>query len=144
RLVAARFDAVTFPSDFIRIEAEELWPPLKPITHTVRNPMPLPDLPDGAARAEARRALGLPADTPIVGNAGWLIPRKRFDVFLRVAARIRQAIPDAVFVIAGDGPERANLEALAIELGVAPAVHWLGWRPELAALYRAIDVLVFN
>jgi glycosyltransferase involved in cell wall biosynthesis len=144
RLVAARFDAVTFPSDFTRNEAEELWPPLKPITHTVRNPMPLPDLPDGAARAEAGQALGLPTGAPVVGNAGWLIPRKRFDVFLRVAAVIRRSVPSAVFVIAGDGPDRAALEALAAELGIAPAVRWLGWQRDLGPLYRALDVLLFN
>jgi glycosyltransferase involved in cell wall biosynthesis len=144
RLVAARFDAVTFPSDFIRTEAEALWPPLTPIAHTVRNPFPLPDRPDAPARAEARRALGLPADVPLVGNAGWLIPRKRFDVFLRTAAAIRRAAPDALFLIAGDGPERTGLQALADQLGVAPAVRWLGWQRDLTPFYRALDLLLFN
>jgi glycosyltransferase involved in cell wall biosynthesis len=144
RLVVARFDAVTFPSDFIRAEAEELWPPLRPIAHTVRNPLPLPDPAGTAARAEARQALGLPADAPVVGNAGWLIPRKRFDVFLRAAAAIRRSVPEALFVIGGDGPERAALVALADRLGVAPAVRWLGWRNDLTPFYRAVDVLLFN
>jgi glycosyltransferase involved in cell wall biosynthesis len=144
RLITARFDAVTFPSDFIRAEAEALWPPLRPIAHTVRNPLPLPEPTDGAARAEARRALGLPADAPVVGNAGWLIPRKRFDVFLRAAAVVRRSAPEAAFVIAGDGPERAALEALAGEVGVAPALRWLGWQRDLASFYRALDVLLFN
>jgi glycosyltransferase involved in cell wall biosynthesis len=144
RLVTARFDAVTFPSDFIRAEAEALWPPLRAIAHTVRNPFPLPAPADAAARAAAREALGLPADAPVVGNAGWLIPRKRFDVFLRAAAIVRRSVPDAVFVIAGDGPERAALEALAAELGVVPAVRWLGWQGDLVPFYRALDVLLFN
>ena len=144
RLVAARFDAVTFPSDFTRTEAEDLWPPLKAITHTVRNPAPLPEAPDAATRAAGRQTLGLPADAPIVGNAGWLIPRKRFDIFLRTAAVIRRLVPRAEFVIAGDGPDRAALEALAEQLGIGPAVHWLGWQSDLGPFYRSLDLLLFN
>ena len=135
-LALTRFRAIVFPSDFIRREAEALWPPLRAVAHTVRNPLPMPDLPGDPDRRAARAALGLPANVPVVGNAGWLIRRKRFDVFLRVAARVRQAVPDAVFVIAGDGPERAGLEALAGELGVAPAVRWLGWRPDFKPSLR--------
>jgi glycosyltransferase involved in cell wall biosynthesis len=144
RLVTARFDAVTFPSDFIRAEAEALWPPLREIAQTVRNPFPLPAPTDPTTRAAARQALGLPVGTPVVGNAGWLIPRKRFDVFLRAAAVVGRSVPEAVFVIAGDGPERATLEGLAADLGIAPAVRWLGWRECLTPFYQALDVLLFN
>jgi glycosyltransferase involved in cell wall biosynthesis len=143
-LAMNRFGAITFPSDFIRHEAEALCPGLRRLALTVRNPLPLPALADDASRRAARTALGLPAGAPVVGNAGWLIPRKRFDVFLRVAARVRAAVPEAVFVIAGDGPERAALEALARELGIGAAVRWLGWQRDLNPVYRALDVLLFN
>jgi glycosyltransferase involved in cell wall biosynthesis len=143
-LAVRRFSAIAFVSDFVRAEAEALCPGVDRIAHTVRNPVVMPPPRDAAARRAARAELGLPQDGPVVGNAGWLIPRKRFDVFLRVAARVRRAIPDAVFVAAGDGPERPRLEALAAELGISAAVRWLGWRPELSALYRAVDLLVFN
>jgi glycosyltransferase involved in cell wall biosynthesis len=143
-LALTRFAAITFVSDFVRAEAESLCPGVRAVAHTVRNPIVMPPRPDAAARREARESLGLPSDVPVVGNAGWLIPRKAFDVFLRVAARIRRAVPETIFVVAGDGPERGRLETLAVALGVAPAVRWLGWRPDLADFYRAIDVLVFN
>jgi glycosyltransferase involved in cell wall biosynthesis len=143
-LAMTRFHAIAFVSDFIRTEAEALCPGVRQVAHTVRNPVVLPPPAGDADRVAARTVLGLPVDAPVVGNGGWLIPRKRFDVYLRVAARIRAAVPDAVFVIAGDGPERPRLEALARELGVAPAVRWLGWRPDLRPLYRAMDLLVFN
>jgi glycosyltransferase involved in cell wall biosynthesis len=143
-LALTRFSKIVFPSNFIRLEAEALYPALRRISQTVRNPLAIPDLPDSNARRTARDALGLPLNVPVIGNAGWLIPRKRFDVFLRAAARVRSAVPDSIFVIAGDGPERARLMALSEELGVAPAVHWLGWRPDLMSFYRALDVLLFN
>ena len=47
-------------------------------------------------------------------------------------------------MIAGDGPERQALEALAAELGSAAAVRWLGWQPDLKPFYPALDVLLFN
>jgi glycosyltransferase involved in cell wall biosynthesis len=143
-LALRRFGAIAFVSDYIRAEAEALCPAVRFVAHTIRNPVILPTRPDAESRQAARSHLGLPANASIVGNGGWLIKRKRFDVFLRVAARIRQAVPGTTFVIAGDGPERPALEALAVELGIAPAVHWLGWQLNLAPLYRAIDVLVFN
>jgi glycosyltransferase involved in cell wall biosynthesis len=144
KLALSRFSAIAFVSDFIRAEAESLCPGVRQVAHTVRNPIILPPLPDATSRASARAELGLPASAPVVGNAGWLIRRKRFDVFLRTAARVRQTVPDAMFVIAGDGPQRAGLEELARELGIAPAVRWLGWRPDLSPFYRAIDLLVFS
>jgi glycosyltransferase involved in cell wall biosynthesis len=144
RMVSARFDAVTFPSDFTRIEAEELYPPLRSITHTVRNPIPMPEMTTEADRVRSRRELGLCETGPVIGNAGWLIPRKRFDVFLRTAAVIAKSVPDASFVIAGDGNEKPALMALAEELGIGRAVHWLGWQNDLARFYCALDVLVFN
>jgi glycosyltransferase involved in cell wall biosynthesis len=143
-LALSRFSAIAFVSDFIRAEAEALCPGVARIAHTVRNPVVIPPAPDAAARGAARAALGLPANVPVMGNAGWLIPRKRLDVFLSVAARVRRTMPEAAFVIAGDGPERERLEALAADLGIAPAVRWLGWRPELVSFYQTIDLLEFN
>jgi glycosyltransferase involved in cell wall biosynthesis len=143
-LALARFNAITFVSDYVRAEAEALCPGVRQVAHTVRNPIVVPPLPDEVRRRAARAEFDLPADAPVVGNAGWLIQRKRFDVFLRVAARVHRAMPNAVFVIAGDGPERTRLQELAAELHVSSAIRWLGWRRDLAPLYQALDLLVFN
>ncbi len=95
-------------------------------------------------RAAARESLGIPADAFVVGNAGWLIPRKAFDVFLKTAAAVNKQLPDAVFVIAGDGHSRDELEQMAAELGIADQVLFVGWQQDLSAFYAAIDVLLFN
>ncbi len=144
RVAVRRFNAITFASDFIRREAEEIYPPLRRISHTVRNPFQLPGVPAQEDRVAARSALGIPADAKVVGNAGWLIGGKRFDVFLRVAAKVLAALPDAFFVVAGDGPLRSELAALAESLGVAPRVRWLGWQKDLGWFYQSLDVLLFN
>ena len=144
RIAGARFRAITFPSDFIRREAEMIYPGIRPASHTILYPVPLPELPSAAERAAARAELGLPSGVKLVGNAGWLIPRKRWDVFLRVAQLVLRQRPETLFVIAGDGPERHALETLAAELGIAHAVRWLGWQQNMARLYRALDLVLFN
>jgi glycosyltransferase involved in cell wall biosynthesis len=144
RMAVQRFHVITFPSDFIRREAESIYPSLAPYCRTVRNPIAVPPLPPASQHAAARQRLGLPIDGLVVGNAGWLIPRKRFDVFLRVAALVARSIPKAVFVIAGDGPERGALAELARELNIASKIHWLGWQTDLTDFYLSLDVLLFN
>lgn len=143
-LACGMVNAVTFPSDFVRREAESLWPPLASKAHTVRNPIaPVAPI-TSAERLAARARFGLPARGPILGNAGWLIPRKRFDIFLLTAAAILRQQPDARFLIAGDGPERQQLETLANDLGIAHAVVWVGWVEDMRAVYAALDILLFH
>lgn len=143
--VAVRqFDALTFPSDFVRREAETILPAVAKISHTLRNPFKIPEIPTSDVKAEARANLGLPEGLPLIGNAGWLIPSKRFDVFIRVAARVAQETRDAHFVIAGDGVERENLAALAADLRIEDRIHWLGWQADLTTFYSSIDMLLFN
>lgn len=144
RIACRSFQTVTFPCDFIRIEAETLFPSLKSLARTVRNPLDIPELPSAAERESARAALGLDSSVPIIGNAGWLIPRKRFDVFLRVAHKVSQTLPDAQFLIAGDGEELPKLRMLAEELNIADRVKWLGWQESLTHFYQSLDVMLFN
>jgi glycosyltransferase involved in cell wall biosynthesis len=144
RIACSRFQAITFPSDFVRHEAEKIYPPIKSLSRTVYNPLPVLPLPKEQERQKARVALGVPIDVPVIGNAGWLIPRKRFDVFLLTAQLIAQKVPNAVFLIAGDGEERARLEALAKELGIADRVKWLGWQKDMSSFYYSLDIMLFN
>jgi glycosyltransferase involved in cell wall biosynthesis len=113
-------------------------------THTIRNPVEVADPPTQEQRAAARALLGIPQQAKVLGNAGWLIPRKRFDVFLRVAARVAKREKALVCAIAGDGPERPRLEQLARELGLAERVCWLGWQLDMQTFYRSLDCLLFN
>lgn len=71
-----------------------------------------------------------------------LIARKRVDDALRALARVRQAVPHAHLHVYGDGPARAQLEALAVELGVDDAVTWCGHAPDAERAWRPADVFV--
>ena len=104
----------------------------------------MPALLTSEQKQAARRKLKLPATGSIIGNAGWLISRKRFDVFLRTAAVIAARCPDAHFVIAGDGDERPRLEALAAELNLTGRLTWTGWLENTESFFVSLDVLLFN
>jgi glycosyltransferase involved in cell wall biosynthesis len=138
------FQRVVFCSDFIRAEAEEIFPPLRRISLTLPNPFRLPPRPRDEDRSAARRTLGIPDGTAVVGNCGWLIQRKRWDVFLRTAARIKAEYPNVVFLACGDGPLREELKEQCRVLGLDANVRWLGWQKDLTTFYLSLDVLMFH
>jgi glycosyltransferase involved in cell wall biosynthesis len=140
----SRFQTITFASDFIRKEAECIYPAVARLGVTLPNPFAVPPAPTTADRLLARARLGIPERAFVIGNAGWLIQRKRFDVLLRVASDLKEHDPSVLCVIAGDGPLRAELEALSRTLGIENRVIWLGWQEDLRNFYLSLDVLVFN
>lgn len=89
-----------------------------------------------ADRVAAKAALGIAG--PLLLSVGALIPRKGHDLVIRAVTEL----PGATLMIAGHGPQRAALEALAKELGVADRVRLLGSQPHeaLPALAAAADV----
>jgi glycosyltransferase involved in cell wall biosynthesis len=92
--------------------------------------------PDFSGAAPA--ALPVPAGAPVVLAMGRLHRAKGFDILIAALTRL----PGVHAVVAGEGPERAALESLALRAGVADRVHWLGWRSDTAALLAACDVYV--
>jgi glycosyltransferase involved in cell wall biosynthesis len=93
----------------------------------------------GDETALDRASLETPEGAPLWLAMGRLHTSKAHDVTLGALADA----PDAFLWIAGSGPEEARLKALAVRLGVAARVRFLGWRNDPSALYRAADVCVF-
>lgn len=142
-----KLDIITYPTDFTRNEALKIAPWLRKQAHVVRYGYPLSysnETDRLEKQAAARQDLHLPREAFVVGNAGWLIPRKRFDVFLQTAAEIRERIPHAYFVICGDGPLRSDLEAMATRLGLRDHIRFTGWTEDTARYYQAWDLCLFN
>ncbi|MBI5958782.1 MAG: glycosyltransferase [Chloroflexi bacterium] len=95
-------------------------------------------------QGDFRARFNLPADAPLVGIIGRLVPVKNHELFLNMAARVRQAIPSAHFVIVGDGETRAAVEAQVSALGLENAVTFTGWQADVKPAYSALDVLVIS
>jgi glycosyltransferase involved in cell wall biosynthesis len=78
----------------------------------------------------------------VVGFAGRLIPEKGVDVFLRAASLVAGVVPEARFVVIGDGRLRGVLESLADDLGLLEErMRFLGFRDDAADLIAALDIL---
>ncbi|MBC8161321.1 MAG: glycosyltransferase family 4 protein [Roseiflexaceae bacterium] len=70
-------------------------------------------------------------------------PRKHIADLLQAMALVRERVPDACAVIVGDGPEHANLRALAAELNLGAGVRFLGALPDdddVRRWYRRADI----
>lgn len=83
----------------------------------------------------------------IVSTVGRLHPVKGFPHLIKAAAMTRDAGPAGrriVFLIAGDGPDRDELTALAIEQGVAERIIFCGWRDDTARIISASDIFVLT
>lgn len=91
-------------------------------------------------RAESRAKLGLPAGRPVLACVGALIERKG----QRFAIEALVQVPDAILVLAGAGPDEAQLRSLTASLGLADRVRFLGAVPhaDLPVVLGAADLFV--
>lgn len=89
-------------------------------------------------RSEAKTKFSASGKTLL--SVGHLIERKGHDLVIRAMPDL----PDFQLLIAGEGPERENLQALGVELGVSGRVRFLGSVPpqEMSQLYNAGDALI--
>ncbi len=100
----------------------------------VEDPGPCP-------REDARKVLGLPVDAAVITFVGRLTRIKRGERFIALARELESDLPDAVFVVVGDGPERGMLEREAAGLR---NVVFAGWQSNMAQVYSASDLLVLT
>jgi len=93
------------------------------------------------SRQEVRGELGLSADAAVVVNVMRLAPQKAPLDFIDAAGRLLREIPDAQFLIVGDGPLRETAEARCRRLGIRERVVFTGLRTDVPDLLAASDVL---
>lgn len=91
-----------------------------------------------------RAAWNIPADVPLIGIVGRLVPVKNHALFLEAAAQIKASLPAARFAIIGDGETRPAIEAQAEALGLQGAITITGWQRDLAPIYSDLDALVIS
>lgn len=100
----------------------------------------------GGDGARFRARLGIPAQQPMLLYVGRLAHEKNIDFLLQMMARLARRLPEAVLVIAGEGPAQDHLRRRAQLLGISARVRFVGYLERSAALldcYAAADVFVF-
>ena len=89
-----------------------------------------------------RKELNLADDAFVVGMVAILRMKKGHQDLLDAAVDVVKAIPQAIFVIAGDGPQRENTERGIAERGLQAHVRLLGLRRDIPEVLRSLDLFV--
>jgi glycosyltransferase involved in cell wall biosynthesis len=114
---------------------------------TVPNGVRVGPEPDATQVQNARKALDLDTDGPIIGCVGRLCEAKGQHDLLGAARSIIERVPSAKFIFVGEDQEsggryREKLEELARTLGIAEAVRFVGFQPDIASLMPAFSLYV--
>lgn len=107
----------------------------------------VPEAHDAAERARVRGELGVPPDGILIGAIGNLNRFKGYPYFLQAAARIKQRVDRARFLVVGrkldtDAPCWDQLQEMTAGLGLQGSVLFTGFRDDIPRVLAALDVFV--
>jgi glycosyltransferase involved in cell wall biosynthesis len=136
-------DAVVVPSTAMRDTLERYG--VRTPVEIVPTGIPLLEFSGGDGLA-FRAEHGIAPTRPLLVYVGRVAFEKNIEFLLRVLARVRREVTDALLVVCGEGPASARLARLARELGIEDAVRFVGYLDRATRLldcYRAADAFVF-
>lgn len=96
------------------------------------------------ARAAMRAELGVAPSCFVVLMVAVIRGVKRHEVAIRAFAELLQQQPDALLLLAGEGPMQVDMERLSAELGIAAQVRFLGQRSDIPDLLQAADAVLLT
>lgn len=91
-----------------------------------------------SSNSPLREAFSGGTTRPIILTPARLDKQKGQQYLLQAAVQV----PEALFLLVGEGPERASLETQAQQLGIADRVQFLGYRQDIADLLSICDIMV--
>jgi glycosyltransferase involved in cell wall biosynthesis len=145
--VVRRADIVIAVSDTVRDQTHRYLGVSPAKTRTIRHgidPEPFARV-ASAERNRLRVEWGAKDDTVVVGTVGRLTPQKGLHVLLESFAHYRAlASRPSRLVLVGCGPLDTELKARSLELGLADAVVWAGFRDDIPAVMSSFDVFALS
>ena len=99
---------------------------------------------EAAPAADLHAELWLPHHAPVVGNVAALVPHKGQRHLIEAAAIVVKRVPDARFVIAGEGELRESLERQIKDRHLEKHVFLIGFRPDVLSVHKAFDIFVMS
>ncbi|WP_234986360.1 glycosyltransferase [Pontibacter lucknowensis] len=99
---------------------------------------------DQAAGLQVRQELGIPAGVPVVGTVSVFRFQKRLDLWMEIAAEILRQIPDAHFILVGDGPLKEELLAKRKTVGLEERLHMPGLKTNVQPYFSAMDIYMMS
>lgn len=91
-----------------------------------------------------RERFAIPVDAPVVCHVARMVPIKRQDLLLRAIPGVWREMPDARFLLVGDGETRPVLQAQARALGLDGRLIWTGFIDQQEMIYADTDLLVLT
>lgn len=95
---------------------------------------------NGVHGAVKRRDLNIPEDAFVVGMVGRMSPQKAPDVFVKMAKKVKEAVPNAHFIIVGNGNQEAEIRRYAEDNGFSDSLHITGWVDNPMSYVELFDV----
>ena len=91
-----------------------------------------------------RQEFGVKECEPLVGNISCFKPQKSVQDFIKAAFLMNRILPEAKFVLVGDGRLRKRVERLIKKYNLEGKVILTGWRNDIPRILSAIDALVLT
>ena len=95
---------------------------------------------NGAHGAVKRRDLNIPEDAFVVGMVGRISQQKAPDVFIKMAKQVKDEVPNAHFIIVGNGNQEDEIRKYAKDNGFSDSLHITGWVDDPMSYVELFDV----
>ena len=95
---------------------------------------------NGVHGAVKRKDMGIPEDAFVVGMVGRMSPQKAPDVFIKMAKKVKDAIPNAHYIIVGNGNQEDEIRKYAEDNGFSDSLHITGWVDNPMSYVELFDV----
>ncbi len=144
RIAGLVTDMVIFVNHYDRIVATQmnLVPAEKMIT--IHNGIDFSTIETDEKKVDSRELIGIERNGAIVGMVARLWEQKSPQDFIRSIPTVVQKIPDAKFLVIGDGHLKDEMKRLSHELKISDNVLFLGWRRDVKNLLKILDVFVLT
>ena len=95
---------------------------------------------NGAHGAVKRQDLNIPEDAFVVGMVGRISQQKAPDVFIKMAKQVKEKVPNAHFIIVGNGDQESDIRKYAADNGFSDSLHITGWVDNPMSYVELFDV----
>lgn len=95
---------------------------------------------NGVHGAVKRKDLNIPDDAFVVGMVGRMSPQKAPDVFVKMAKQVKDEVPNAHFIIVGNGNQETEIKKFALDNGFMNSLHITGWVDNPMSYVELFDV----
>ncbi|MDO6390240.1 glycosyltransferase [Pontibacter sp. BT731] len=99
---------------------------------------------DEQAGLQIRQQLGIPINAHVIGTVSVFRFQKRLDVWMEIAAAILKRIPEAHFILVGDGPLKEELLAKRKALGIEERLHMPGLKTDVKPYFSMMDIYMMS